>query len=109
MGDGGKGSGEAMGASKCPSDDVQGVHSVSDTLWEKNMGDHGRNDEVTGRFSPSDFQRDCGDNSTAGLQKVMEVGLSVSGKGGDKYMADKGVLAEASVNHGGVCCGLSYL
>ena len=95
MGDGGKGSGEDVGTSKGPIDDVQGIHPGSAPLWEKNLVGHGRNDEGTGRFSPSDFQRDYGDNGAESRQKGMKVGLGVSGVVGDNYIADGGVLTEA--------------
>ena len=74
MGDGGKGSGEDVGTSKGPIDDEQGSHPSSDPLWEKNMVGHGGNDEGTGRFLPSDFQRDYGDNGAESRQKGMKVG-----------------------------------
>ena len=95
MGDGGKGSGEDVGTSKGPIDDVQGIHPGSAPLWEKNLVGHGRNDEGTGRFSPSDFQRDYGDNGAESRQKGMKVGLGVSGVVGDNYIADGRVLTEA--------------
>ena len=73
MGDDGKISGEDGGAGKVPGDDIQCSFPDIALVREINLGGHGQNDEVDGRFSPYDFHIDCRDTGVEGREQRMGV------------------------------------
>ena len=68
------------------------------------MGDYGRDDDGHGGLPSQDFKTDGRDDGEEGRQRVMVMGISGRGTGGNRDLVDKGVHAEATSKHCGVCC-----
>ena len=68
------------------------------------MGYQVNGDDGPGGFPPHYCKTDCRDDGVEGRCRGMGVGLGGRGAGGDRYLADEGVRAEAS----GKNCGVLY-